>query len=222
MKRCGKGIAGLMMLGCCGPAAAECLEDEGFRWLGCSLQTPTPQLSSGWTGGTTAPPLEAGFRLAEWNGDPYSRHRMRLRFDARSDTEDLLRRWRYGAGLDLQLPGDGLLQASVSTSKRRRGEGARYAFTPDGLSSRRHGDQPFWALGLSLAPTDSSDGRRMLLTPQLRLDVDRWLDTAGSAELYVEYTPWIHDLKGASREERENLEDTLDQRVPQLRMRWRF
>lgn len=220
MKRCGKGLVGLMMLGCCGPAAAECLEDEGFRWLGCSPQTP--QLSSGWTGGTTTPPLEAGFRLAEWNGDPYSRHRMRLRFDARSDTEDLLRRWRYGAGLDLQLPGDGLLQASVSTSKRRRGEGARYAFTPDGLSSRRQGDQPFWALGLSLAPADSSDGRRMLLTPQLRLDVDRWLDTAGSAELYVEYTPWIHDLKGASREERENLEDTLDQRVPQLRMRWRF
>ncbi len=220
MKRCGKGLAGLMMLGCCAPAAAACLEDQGFRWLGCSPEAP--QLSSGWTGGTTTAPLEAGFRLAEWRNDAYARHSMRLRFDARSDTEDLLRRWRYGAGLDLQLPGDGLLQASVSTSKRRRGEGARYAFTPDGLSSRRHNDQPFWALGLSLAPEDRSDGRRLMLTPQLRLDVDRWLDTYGSAELYVEYTPWLHDLKGASREERENLEDTLDQRVPQLRMRWRF
>ncbi|HEY0913664.1 MAG TPA: hypothetical protein VGE22_02235, partial [Solimonas sp.] len=119
----------MMMLGCCAPAAAACLEDQGFRWLGCSPEAP--QLSSGWTGGTTTAPLEAGFRLAEWRNDAYARHSMRLRFDARSDTEDLLRRWRYGAGLDLQLPGDGLLQASVSTSKRRRGEGARYAFTPD-------------------------------------------------------------------------------------------
>jgi len=220
MKRCGKGLAGLVMLGCCGPAAADCLGEEGFRWLGCAPETP--RLSSGWTGGTGSAPLEAGFRLAEWNGDQYASHRMRLRFDARTDTEDLLRRWRYGAGLDLQLPGAGLLQASVSTSKRRRGEGARYAFTPDGLSSRRQGEQPLWALGLSLAPADDSDGRRMLLTPQLRLDVDRWLDSHGSAELYVEYTPWIHDLKGTSREDRENLGDRLDERVPQLRMRWRF
>ncbi|AXQ31223.1 hypothetical protein D0B54_22185 [Solimonas sp. K1W22B-7] len=208
-----------MMLGLCGPAAAACAPDGGFRWLGC--EAATPELRSHWAGGGATAGLESAFRLAEWSNDEYSRQRLRLRFDARSDTEDLLRRWRYGAGLDLQLPGDGLFQASISTSKRRRGEGARYALTPDGLSSGRNGEA-LWTLGLSLAPEDRSDGRRLMLTPQMRLDIDRWLETRGSAELYVEYTPWIHDLKGSSREDRENMEDRLDERMPQLQMRWRF
>lgn len=217
-----KGLIGMVMLGLCGPAAAGCAEDGGFRWLGCDMALP--KLQTGWTGsGVTTTPLETAFRLAEWSNDEYSRQRMRLRFDARSDAEDLLRRWRYGAGLDMELPGDGLFQANISTSKRRRGEGARYSLRPEGFASSGE-SQPFWTLGLSLAPEDRVEGgRRLMLTPQLRLDVDRWLAARnGSAELYMEYTPWLHDLKGASRKERENLADDLGDRVPQLRVRWRF
>lgn len=219
MKRCGILCAGLLLLGLGAPAQAGCLDGQGFAWIGCS--TPEWPLRSGWTGSPATPDLEATVHLAEWRNDESANNRLRLRFDARSDTEDLLRRWRYGAGLDMELPGGGLLQASLSTSKRRRGEGARYALTPDGLSTQ--GRQPLWALGLSLAPEKGFDGsRRMLLAPQLRIDVDRLLDSHGNAELYVEYTPWLHDLRGTSRESREQLADELGDRVPQLRMRWRF
>lgn len=219
MWRHGKLRCGLLLL-LLSPLAAHaenCLPSVGLGWLAC-LDVP---LRSSWPAATTSPlSLETHVRLAEWSLDAQSPDRLRLHFDARSDTESLLRRWRYGAGLDLQLPGDGLLQASLSTSRRRRNEGARYALTPDGLADGSQ--QPLWSLALSLAPEDRvQGGRRLLLAPQLRVDLARWLDTPGRAELYVEYTPWIHDLRGDVHDAPGLLED-LDERVPQLKLRWRF
>ncbi|HSW14412.1 MAG TPA: hypothetical protein VLI06_16315 [Solimonas sp.] len=200
-------------------ASAAC-DSAGFTWLGCSSPATIPSVASGWSGTPShSSGLETTLSLAEWRSDELSRQALRLHFDARSETEDMLRRWRYGAGLDLALPGDGMLQASLSTSRRRRGEGARYALTPEGIAAGR--SQPLWALGLSLAPEEDSDGdRRFLLAPQLRVDLDRLIETPGRAELYVEYTPWVHNLAGDVHEGETRRQ--IDQRVPQLRLRWRF
>jgi len=216
MKRCAKWMGGcLLVLAPCGAQAA--CEAGGFSWLGCAPELPP--ISSGWTGSSSqAPNLEAALHLAEWSNSEQSSNRLRLHFDARSETEDMLRRWRYGAGLDLGLPGDGMLQASISTSRRRRGEGARYALTSDGLATGH--SQPLWALGLSLAPEEGSDGRRLMLAPQLRVDMDRWLDVPGRAEMYVEYTSWAHSVSGDVDDAQRRRD--MDQRVPQLRLRWRF
>lgn len=215
MKRCAKWMGLWLLLAPWGMVQAAC-EESGFSWLGCNAQLPP--ISAGWSGSNRqGPNLETALRLAEWSNPQQSSNLLRLHFDARSETEDMLRRWRYGAGLDLGLPGDGMLQASISTSRRRRGEGARYALTPDGLATGH--SQPLWSLGLSLAPEDGSDGRRLMLAPQLRVDMDRWLDVPGRAEMYVEYTPWVHNTSGDVDDARRR---EMDQRVPQLRMRWRF
>jgi len=187
------------------------------QWLHCGLLQL--QLQSGWpvaatAGGSSllAAQLGSSRPLLEERG----LHGLRLRFDARSDAEDLLRRWRYGVGLDLELPGNGLLQTSFQTSRRRSDRGVRYALTPEGLSTA--GRSRLWSLGLSVAPGEDGDGsRKLILAPQFRLDLDRCLPLAGRAEFSAEFAPWTEDFGDGRRRP-----DHADERIPQVQLRWRF
>jgi len=184
------------------------------QWLDCGLL----QLQTGWPVATTTGGSLLGAQLGSSRPllEERGLHGLRLRFDARSDAEDLLRRWRYGVGLDLELPGNGLLQTSFQTSRRRSDRGVRYALTPDGLSTA--GRSRLWSLGLSVAPGEDGDGsRRLILAPQFRLDLDRCPPLAGRAELSAEFAPWVEDFGDGRRRP-----DHADERLPQVQLRWRF
>lgn len=183
-------------------------------WLDCGLL----QLQSSWPSAST----NGGSLLSAQVGssrpllEERGLHGLRLRFDARSDAEDLLRRWRYGVGFDLELPGNGLLQTSFQTSRRRIDRGVRYALTPDGFSTAAR--SRLWALGLAVAPGEDGDGsRRLVLAPQFRLDLDRCLPLAGRAELSAEFAPWAQDFGDNRRRPA-----YADERMPQVQLRWRF
>jgi len=202
-------LATLMLSPCA--AAATAPECRIGPWMDCNAL----QLQSGWPmiAGT---PLDARIGLSRPLLDDSRFHGLRMRFDARSDAQDLIRRWRYGVGLDLEVPGDGLLQTSFQTSRRRSDQGVRYALTPEGLAPS--GSGRLWSLGMTVAPGDDGDGdRRLVIAPQFRLDLDRCLPIAGRAELSAEFAPWAQDF-GDNR----TRPDFADDRVPQMRVRWRF
>lgn len=212
------GLRALMMSLLLMPAAAIAGAIPGTacgagQWLGCGLL----QIQSEWPAATATGGHLLGAQLGSSRPllEERGLHGLRLRFDARSDAEDLLRRWRYGVGLDLELPGNGLLQTSFQTSRRRSDRGVRYALTPEGFSTA--GRSRLWSLGLSVAPGEDGDGsRRLILAPQFRLDLDRCLPLSGRAELSAEYAPWVEDFGDGRRP------DHAEQRMPQLQMRWRF
>lgn len=211
----GRLLASLLLLPAAAAAGAAPTSDcAPGQWLHCGLL----QLQSGWPATATAGGSLLGAQLGSSRPllEERGLHGLRLRFDARSDAEDLLRRWRYGVGLDLELPGNGLLQTSFQTSRRRSDRGVRYALTPDGLSAA--GRSPLWSLGLSVAPGEDGDGsRRLILAPQFRLDLDRCLPLAGRAEFSAEFAPWSEDFGDGRRRP-----DHADERMPQVQLRWRF
>lgn len=202
----GRGLGGLVMaaalsLGAAAPAraalSAECLQQG---WLRCSGL----QLDTGWPGfdGSTSTGIRYNF------GAPPGPDSGPLHFhiDARRESENVLRRWRYGAGLNLDLPADGMLEASLYTSRRRGREGPRYALGEDGLS--RSGSRN-WALGAYVAPVKGSNS--VAVAPRLRFDLDAYQLLPGRAEVSAEYAPW----------ERADSEHRGDH-VWQLNFYWRY
>lgn len=197
----GLALAAALSLGSAPPAQAgmrtDCLQQG---WLRCSGL----QLDTGWPGpgGATSTGVRYNFgnRLGEDSGP------LHFHVDARLESQQLLRRWRYGAGVNLDLPADGMLEASLYTSRRRGREGPRYALGDDGLtrSGAKH-----WAFGAYMAPVKGSNS--LTVAPRLRFDLDEYELLPGRAELSMEYAPW----------ERSDADHRGD-RVWQLNLYWRY
>lgn len=152
----------------------ECLQQG---WLRCSGL----QVDTGWPGlnGATSTGIRYNF------GNPLDDGPLHFHVDARVESANVLRRWRYGAGVNLDLPANGMLEASLYTSRRRNREGPRYALGDDGLSPSGAKN---WALGAYVAPVKGSNS--VTVAPRLRFDLDQYQLLPGRAEIAAEFAPW--------------------------------
>lgn len=134
------------------------------------------------------------------------------------------RQLRGGVGLDMEVAGAGNLHLTLLPARDSEMRGMRWALDGDGDGSVR--GARLWSLGASFDMvrtvdygTDraSSDrrfphgSRRVVLSPQLVLDLDRLAHTAGNAQLTLQHANW-----------RERDSRALPDRVWQLSLRWRF
>jgi opacity protein-like surface antigen len=193
----------LLAAGLMGPAAAaavpvECVEQGWLRCSGLQLE------ANGWQGlGTASTGIRYNFRNGVEDAGL-----LRFHVDARFDSDAaLLRRWRYGAGVNLDLPGEGLLEANIQTSRRRGREGPRFALGDEGFTSAKGGRN--WALGAYVAPSKGSNN--LTVAPKLRFDLDELRALPGRAEVSAEFSPW----------ERADDEHRGD-RVWQVNFYWRY
>lgn len=174
----------------------------GGQWLGCS----SPSLQ----GESVAPDHFAPalrYSLAHWRDE--SRF-VRVHLGAQLDTRPALRRWRYGMGLDVALPWEGMLEASLYTSRRRGKRAPRFDLAGERWGKADGGRR--WALGAYVAPMKQAGGRRELtVAPQLRADLDALRLLPGRAELTLDYVPW----ERCRPEHR-------DDRTWQLNLHWSF
>lgn len=122
---------------------------------------------------------------------------------------------RGGIGMDFDLPDTGKLHLDLLPARDAVSRGMRWDVNGD--SGRLEGK--LWSLGACLVmireATQRRDGmgqRHLELAPQLVLDTDRLLQTAGNSRLIVQRLQWS-DLKG--RDEGLGV-------VWQLRMVWQF
>lgn len=133
------------------------------------------------------------------------------------------RQLRGGVGLDVEIADAGNLHLTLVPARDSEVRGLRWLLDADGGA---RGTQ-LWSIGASFdlvrtmdydfdAPPSDRDrlrgSRRVILSPQLLLDVDRLARTAGNAQLTVQHSNWReHDSRRA-----------LPGRVWQFALRWRF
>ena len=133
-------------------------------------------------------------------------------------TDDAWRRLRYGVGLDLGFAEDGNLHLDLIPPRGDVERSWRWRFDETQIGTR------WWSLGggvellqfrdltpAALAPLPRGD-RRLVLNPQLRLDVDAIWDVPGQMQLTLQQGYWV---ESASRQ-------AVPNRAWQLALRWRF
>ncbi len=131
--------------------------------------------------------VRSTIQLLDWSTLSFG-PRLRLQADSRLDAERMLRQWRYGLGVGVDLPGAGELHATLYTRNNRIKEGPHYQLAAgDDVDA---GDNR-WSFGVYCAPVERMRGRdTVAVAPQLRLHLDRMFAWQGRAELTVEYAPW--------------------------------
>lgn len=131
---------------------------------------------------------------------------------------DEWRRARGGVGLDIEVLESGNLHLNLVPARYGADHGVRWQLGGDGQTRRTH----LWSLGggVDLVRMMEVDQRepgahrhqRLVLSPQLVLDLDQLADVPGSAQLTLQQTYW---REAASRR-------AMPERVWQLTLGWRY
>ena len=192
--------------------AAAVLESALAQRVHIALQVLTP----GTAGGLTVDRAE--LRLHDTRIAP-SFSALAQTLSARSWTySDEWRRARGGVGLDIDVANTGNLHLNLVPARERAERGVRWRLAADGRAADAH----LWSLGGSVEVLRMMDVRpretgvrsdqRLVLSPQLVLDLDRLTETPGSAQLTLQQSYW---REASSRR-------AMPERVWQLSLRWRY
>jgi len=141
------------------------------------------------------------------------------RLSARSWTfSDEWRRARGGVGLDVEITESGNLHLNLVPAREGADRGVRWQLGGDGHARRTS----LWSLGggvdlvrmmeVGQREPGSHNHQRLVLSPQLVLDLDQLAGAPGSAQLTLQQTYW---REAASRR-------AMPDRVWQLTLGWRF
>ena len=206
-----------------------------FRWLlGCGLWLAAAAVAA--ASEPVSAPTSTRLSLA-WAGlqqsilpEPFLRERGEgAPGSTTTSVEPLTPRWRYtepwrqlrgGIGLDIEIADAGNLHFTLLPARDTSVRGMRWQFdTDEGPHAR------VWSVGASVdvVRTIESDARlrdgeglrgqrRLVLNPQLVLDLDRLIDADGHAQLTLQHSNW---RDASSRR-------ALPDRVWQLSLRWRY
>lgn len=126
-----------------------------------------------------------------------------------SFSDDELRRWRKGAGLDITVPDLGQFRLNFFS---RGGEALkRWDLSP--VTEELESESRPWSLGASVdwVRTREGEGRELVFIPKLAVDVSDLLKTRTRLDVCIQYAHW------RSREPGEH-----QGRVPQAVLRWAF
>jgi len=126
-----------------------------------------------------------------------------------SFSDDELRRWRRGAGLDIILPDVGQFRLNFFS---RGGQALkRWSLSPVGSESETAGNRN-WSLAASVDWVRTQDGesRELVFIPKFVVNASELLKTQGKFDICVQYAHWRSREAG-------NLG-----RVPQAVLRWSF